>query len=80
MDRTQYAIVRDRINDLLREGEALRAERRVRGPDRLWDEDVGGSAGRHGPGRRPARVRLGHWLIGVGAALAGTKGDARRPI
>ena len=80
MDRTHYAIVRDRINDLLREGEALRAERRMRGTDRRSDEDVGGSAGRHGPGRRPARVRLGHWLIGVGGTLAGTKGDARRAI
>lgn len=27
------------------------------------------------PARDPARVRLGHWLMTVGATVAGTSGD-----
>ncbi|HET9456905.1 MAG TPA: hypothetical protein VFO78_06165 [Candidatus Limnocylindrales bacterium] len=87
MDHTQYAIVHERINDLLRDAELLRAERRMRDAGRRSDEDVGrdGPAGdrlsgngRAHAGRRPIRVRLGRWLIGVGSAVAGTNGDTGR--
>ncbi|HEU4920330.1 MAG TPA: hypothetical protein VFT20_11375 [Candidatus Limnocylindrales bacterium] len=87
MDHTQYAIVHERINDLLRDAELLRAERRVRDAGGRSDHDVGrrGSAGnrlngdgRGRAGRRPVRVRLGRWLIGVGSAVAGTNGDTGR--
>lgn len=87
MDHTQYAIVHERINDLLRDAELLRAERRVRDAGGRSDHDVGrrGSAGNrlNGDGRgragpQPVRVRLGRWLIGVGSAVAGTNGDTGR--
>ena len=70
MDTIQNAIVHDHISDLLREGAALRAERDRAATDRAPEDDVGRRRA-HEPAR-PARVRLGHWLIGVGTALAGT--------
>jgi hypothetical protein len=83
MDHTHYAIVHERINDLLREGEGLRTARRISGGIWASDEDVGrdgpanGGTGRRAE-HRPVRVRLGHWLIGVGNAVAGTNGDIGR--
>lgn len=87
MDHTQYAIVHERINDLHRDAELIRAQRRVRDAGRRSDEDVGhdrGSGSRQTAngdpraGRRAVRVRLGRWLIGVGSAVAGTNGDTGR--
>jgi hypothetical protein len=87
MDHTQYAIVHERINDLHRDAELLRAQRRVREAGRRSDEDAGhdgrnghrpNGAGHVPAGRRPVRVRLGRWLIGVGSAVAGTNGDTGR--
>lgn len=72
MNDLQQVIVDDHIADLLREGESLRIERRL-GSIRSGDDDVGATAAR-GP-HRPARVRLGNWLIGVGAAVAGDRRD-----
>lgn len=72
MNDLQHVIVDDHISDLLREGETLRSERRFRASGAPADDDVGGLARvRH----RPARVRLGYWLIGVGAAVAGGPPD-----
>jgi hypothetical protein len=73
MEDLQQIMVGDHIDDLYREGDALRAERLERDH----------SPGPHGvrldvptrSGRSPARVRVGRWLIGVGSAVAGTSGD-----
>ena len=73
MEDLQQIMVGDHIDDLYREGDALRAERLERDH----------SPGPHGAppgvptrnGRPPARVRVGRWLIGVGSAVAGTSGD-----
>jgi hypothetical protein len=80
MNEVQQAIVREHISDLFRDGEALRAERWIRSKERAFHEDVG-RTGRPGGnhyhnGHRPMRVRLGRWLIGVGAAVAGPNGDS----
>jgi len=79
MNELQTAIVDDHISDLLREGEALRAERLSHAKDTRTDDDVGqiGNEVRH----HPARIRIGRWLIGVGNAVAGTgegQGDPAR--
>ena len=70
----QQLIVDDHIGDLRREGEALRAERRRSG-DHPAERDVGAVADTPRPAAIPVRVRFGHWLIGVGAAVAGPGGD-----
>lgn len=71
----QQFIVMERIDDLHREAELLRTERRMRhryrGADGSGIEPVAAS----GAGRRPARVRLGHWLIAVGIAVSGSASD-----
>jgi hypothetical protein len=73
MEDLQQILVGDHIDDLFREGDALRAER-------LERDHSPGQGGIRGDvpvrnGRSPARVRVGRWLIGVGAAVAGTSGD-----
>jgi hypothetical protein len=77
MEQIQQALVQDHINDLLRDGEAFRAERLTRGLSHSPDEDVG-ACDPEPITRRPVRVRLGHWLIGVGHALAGADGQPGR--
>lgn len=73
MEDLQQILVGDHISDLLRDAEGLRAERLSR--------DLELTSGRLGPptlaprGASQARVRFGRWLIGVGAAVAGTTGD-----
>jgi hypothetical protein len=71
-------LVSGHIDDLLREGDALRAERN--------EADLRHAASRSAPVRgtpfRPVRVRLGRWLVAVGWAVAGgtaePQGTARR--
>jgi hypothetical protein len=73
MEDLQRINVNEHIGDLLREGDSLRAERAARA-SRLPDTGpavAGGRAGDH----PPARVRLGHWLIDLGSAVAGTSHD-----
>lgn len=72
MDHVQQLIVSERIDDLHREAERLRTERKVR--LRTHDRDAGRVT--PGVGGRRARARLGHWLIGIGQAVAGSAGDA----
>ncbi len=72
MNDLQHVIVDEHIADLLREGESLRSERKF-GSAPSGDDDVGATAAR--VRHRPARVRLGYWLIGVGAAVAGDRRD-----
>lgn len=68
-EETKRIIVGDHMNELLREGREHRLERELR--------DGRASSRASGRGRGPARVRLGHWLIVVGSAVAGTTTDAR---
>jgi hypothetical protein len=76
MNDLQHVIVDDRISDLLREGDTLRIERRFSSSGPSGDDDVGRADAR--VRHRPARVRLGQWLIGVGTAVAGDRsGDVR---
>ena len=71
MDQFQQIFVNEHIDDLRREAESLRSERRVR--HRSRDGDGSGTAAQ--TPRRGARVRLGLWLIGIGSAVAGTSGE-----
>ena len=72
MEDTQQIIVGDHIGDLRREGDALRAERQARDDQ---DANEGHRPAVINHGHPPARVRVGRWLMGIGAAVAGTAGD-----
>jgi hypothetical protein len=76
MRTLQEVIVNEHINDLRREAEILRMEQRMR--HRTRDSDGDAAAARPGAGGRRARVRLGHWLFGVGTVLSGSTGDYQR--
>ena len=65
-----HHLVRDRIDELLREGEALRAERQAIDRRSL----AGRPVVRRGGILQAARVRLGHWLVGLGWTVAGCPG------
>ena len=75
MEDLQHVIVADHIGELLREGDALRAERQLRHRHQARDGNRE-HTGRADP-LRSARVRLGHWLIGVGAAVAGGSAETQ---
>jgi hypothetical protein len=73
-----HELVREHIDDLLREGALLRAER--------LESDYRAStahaaAGHRTPGLaqaiRPARMRFGHWLVSIGWAVAGSPAESR---
>lgn len=72
MEHPQQIIVNERIGDLRREAEAFRTAR-------LVGHGTGGgrghATGSGGDPHRRARVRIGHWLIGVGMAVSGSSGD-----
>ena len=72
MEDIRRIIVNEHIADLRRDADALRLTRRV--PYHTRDGDP---ACREAPDGRPARVRLGHWLIGVGTAIAGSASDRK---
>jgi hypothetical protein len=67
MEDIRRIIVNEHIADLRRDADALRLTRRL--PYHTRDRDP---ACAEAPDGRPARVRLGHWLIGVGTAIAGS--------
>jgi hypothetical protein len=71
MQTVQEFMVNEHINDLRREAESMRTERRMRHRTRDW---AGGGQSMQGR-RPPARVRLGHLLIGIGIAVSGSTGD-----
>jgi hypothetical protein len=73
MDELQKIQLDDRLAALRHEGDRLRAERlaRERPTTQAGPAVAGGWAGDH----PPARVRLGHWLIDLGSAVAGTPHD-----
>jgi hypothetical protein len=73
MDELQKVQLDERLTALRHEGDRLRAERFAResGTTQAGPAVAGGRAGDH----PPARVRLGHWLIDVGVAVAGTGRD-----
>ena len=73
-----HELVREHIDDLLREGAVLRAER--------LEAEHRASMGRAAALRatpalghviRPARMRFGHWLVSVGWAVAGSPAESR---
>ena len=74
MDELQKVQLDERLTALRHEGDRLRAERfaRERGTTQAGPAVAGGRAGDH----PPARVRLGHWLIDIGVAVAGTSRDS----
>jgi hypothetical protein len=65
--------VKDHIDSLLREGDAFRAGREEAERRASSAHSVAAQEGN----RPPARVRLGRWLVGVGAAIAGAPDDAQ---
>ena len=75
-----HQLVREHIEDLLREGAVLRAERL----EAEHRSSLGRAAtDRHRPAPagaralRPARVRIGRWLVAAGLAVAGSAGESR---
>lgn len=75
-----HELVREHIDDLLREGAMLRAER----VEAEYRSTIAlAAAGSSSPARvgagvlRPARVRLGRWLVAVGWAVAGSPAESR---
>jgi hypothetical protein len=82
MELLQRHIVQDHIHDLRREADARRTAQLADGHDERSDEDVGIALRPHAHRASPVRVRFGHWLIGLGAAVAGSDdrvdGAARR--
>jgi hypothetical protein len=73
MDELQKIQLDDRLAALRHEADRLRAERlaRERSTTQAGPAVAGGRAGDH----PPARVRLGHLLIDLGSAVAGTSHD-----
>jgi hypothetical protein len=72
MNVMNHDLVRDHIDTLMREGDALRAERQEASHRAATDGRTAARVGRI----RPARVRLGRWLVGVGWAVAGSNGES----
>jgi hypothetical protein len=72
MEDPRRIVVNEHLADLRREADALRATRRVPYHTRDGDPECG-----EAPDDQAARVRLGHWLIGVGTAVAGSAGNRR---
>jgi hypothetical protein len=74
-----HELVREHIDDLLREGAMLRAER-VEAEHRssIASATARSSLPTQVGARvlRPARVRLGRWLVAVGWAVAGSRAEA----
>jgi hypothetical protein len=74
-----HELVREHIDDLLREGAILRAER-VEAEHRSSIASATADSSfptQAGAGvLRPARVRLGRWLVAVGWAVAGSRTES----
>ena len=76
-----HELVREHIDDLLREAAFLRAEREEAAHRASMD---GAVAGRRRPTvigvrvLRPARLRVGRWLVALGWAVAGCAGESNR--
>lgn len=72
-----HFMVMERIDELHREAEFLRTERRMRHRYRGAVRGGIGAAPGIVDGHPPARVRVGNWLIGIGRAVSGSTGDTR---
>ena len=72
MEDIRRIIVNEHMADLRRDADALRLTRRAPHHSRDGDPTCA-----EAPDGRPARVRLGHWLIGVGTAVAGSASDRK---
>jgi hypothetical protein len=73
---TKQIIIGDHMDNLLREGREHQLEHELRDARRAGEARAHASGSRSAPDHPPARVRLGHWLIGLGSAVAGTSPDA----
>jgi hypothetical protein len=71
-----HELVSNHIDDLLREGEVLRAERQEAELRAVADRPVAART----RVLRPARVRLGRWLVGVGWAVAGCRDESQGTV
>jgi hypothetical protein len=77
MTMHNHELVRDHIDDLLREGDVLRGERQLAAHRSLTEGAVpAATGGRRFGVVRPARIRVGRWLVGIGWAVAGCGGNA----
>ena len=71
-----HELVRDRIDDLMHEGDVLRVERQL-AAHRSLAEGIAPVAARARFGVvGPARIRVGRWLVAIGWAVAGTGSSA----
>ena len=70
----QAALVADHLADLARDGAALRAERER--DHRRDHATLGTDASDHRAELAPRRVRLGHWLVAIGEAVAGSRASS----
>jgi hypothetical protein len=71
-----HELVRDHIDDLLREGDVLRVERQLAAHRSLAGAAAPAATRSRLRVVRPARIRIGRWLVGLGWAVAGTRGGA----
>jgi hypothetical protein len=67
-----HELVRDHVNDLLHEGDVLRVERQLAAHRAVADGAAPAAAHTRFGVVRPARIRIGRWLVGIGWAVAGT--------
>jgi hypothetical protein len=68
MNVMNHDLVRDHIDDLLREGAAMRAER----SEAEHRHETQLHAATRAAAPSAIRVRLGRWLVGIGWAVAGS--------
>jgi hypothetical protein len=77
MTMHNHELVRDHIDDLLHEGDVLRVARQLAAHRSLAEVSVPATTGGRRFGVvRPARIRVGRWLVGIGWAVAGCGGNA----
>jgi hypothetical protein len=74
-----HELVREHIDDLLRVGAVLRAERLEAERRSSMGRAAGSPTRAVAPVLRPARLRIGRWLVALGWAVAGCAGESRRP-
>ena len=69
-----HELVRDRIDDLMHEGDMLRVERQLAAYRTLTEGVVPATRPARTGVVGPARMRVGRWLVAIGWAVAGSGG------